>query len=579
MDPPLHASTLPKLSAIAARSVRSLVPDLLFEDVQDERLAELSPFLAYPELVSQSAPLHRITLFATKRCNLACTYCKMIAPGQPGAKDMRFSSSETFTLAHFREFLHSHRGTAIRHLHLTGGEPALVPQLDEMVRMARADGAQRISLTSNGSLPWDHYLRLVRAGIDEIRISIDAPDAIAGRFLTRRHWAWQRAVANVRALAARRDRGAPFFLIVNSVVNTQNRHRLDELLRFLLALGPNDVKLIAAVDEKDILPAFVERESMMARVQQLLASVPAFAYPLLRRKLSTVFTPEAIGLEPIEGMADQPWRCYVPLTERTVDTTHYYPCSVYLREGGQALGQVDEPQELQRSKLAHFVREANCLQDPICRRYCLYCTRQLNVRANTLASASPSRPEIAIQPTAGQLDRFLAEVPRLSARLDTRRFDDGEVTPYLLVTPLALPEQERLTQLLTQQDIQVARRLAVSDWPRLSTVVYLKSFAREKLLRAFVYESLWRSLRPGGHASCWYLASKEDYQRMVQFKQQIRAELPSFRCRACMGELSFLASLHSIHVPDPQDLACELRRLQGFLAETTHASDPMVRVG
>ena len=95
-----------------------------------------------------------------------------------------------------------------------------------------------------------------------------------------------------------------------------------------------------------------------------------------------MFANDAIGLEAEPAAADGTWRCYIPLTERTVDGRFYYPCSVYVREGGAPLGEINESQAEQRRKTAAFVARGDCLTDPICRRYCLHCTREFNARAN-----------------------------------------------------------------------------------------------------------------------------------------------------------------------------------------------------
>ena len=55
-----------------------------------------------------------------------------------------------------------------------------------MVRLARRRGVARVSITSNGALSADRYRALVDAGIDEIRISIDAPCSALGQAMTRR---------------------------------------------------------------------------------------------------------------------------------------------------------------------------------------------------------------------------------------------------------------------------------------------------------------------------------------------------------------------------------------------------------
>jgi len=365
---------------------RSSVPDLLFEDTQEARLAEIAPLLRHPEGLGPDTPLHRLTVLVTDRCNLACTYCKTIPRNGPPA--VRRAPGRTFDLAAFARLLETHAGTSIRHVHFTGGEASAVAALPAMIRRARAEGVVHQSLTTNGTLPPARYLALVEAGLSEVRVSLDAGDAAQGDALSGRRGAWDAAVRTLTALGAARRAGAPFFLVVNTVVGLANRRRLPATARFLLELGPDDLKLITEVDGREALGDFPEAGAVRSALEALLAEHPSQALPLLRRKLRTVFATDAIGLEPERrrppGAA--PWRCYVPLTERTVDAERYYPCSVYLREGGAPLGLVSEPAHAQRARTARFVREADCLADPICRRYCLHCTRTFNARANEVAA-------------------------------------------------------------------------------------------------------------------------------------------------------------------------------------------------
>jgi pyruvate-formate lyase-activating enzyme len=370
-----------RTSAAAASFFRSPVPDLLFEDDQDARLAEIAPLLDAPEALDASTPLHRLTVFLTYRCNLACTYCKTIARG---ADELAAhpQKRDAFDLAAFERLLDANRGSPVRHLHFTGGEATLVADLPAMLRLARRRGVERLSVTTNGTLPPRRYLDLAAAGLDELRVSLDSADACCGDALARRPGAWAATVRTLAALGRARRGGAPFFLIVNTVVSRANRRRLPEIVRFLLRFFPDDVKLITEVDGRDGLGAFPEAAAVRAEVEALLGARPPGALPLLRRKLRTVFAPDAIGLETVRPPAGRRWRCHVPLTERTVDARFYYPCSVYVRERGAPLGPLADAPEVQRARSARFAREADCLADPICRRYCLHCTRTFNCRAN-----------------------------------------------------------------------------------------------------------------------------------------------------------------------------------------------------
>lgn len=130
-------------------------------------------------------------------------------------------------------------------------------------------------------------------------------------------------------------------------------------------------------------PIFRSTARSCASLGELMESIPEGRYPLLRLKLQTVFARDSIGLEPTAACREGPsWRCYIPLTERTVDGVAYYPCSVYLREGGAPIGARSESADEQRSKSAQWVRANDCRTDAICQRYCLHCTRVFNDATN-----------------------------------------------------------------------------------------------------------------------------------------------------------------------------------------------------
>lgn len=326
-------------------------------------------------------PLHRVTLFLSYACNLRCPYCKTIAR-TPEELEEKPQKRVTYTLAEFGRLLDG-LGETVQHLHFTGGEASIVPGVVEMVAEARRRGIPHLSMTTNGAVSAARYVELVNAGLTELRVSIDARDAALGAQLTGTSRGWSKSIEAVKSVAAARDAGAPVRLLVNTVVGNTNRADLAGIVKFLVSLGPDDVKLITDVDARDELADFAQHRQVMRELRALVESLPPSRYPLLRRKLGTVFAKDSIGLEPTAATREGPsWRCYIPLTERTVDGVAYYPCSVYLREGGAPIGALSESAETQRSKSADWVRTNDCRTDPICQRYCLHCTRVFNDATN-----------------------------------------------------------------------------------------------------------------------------------------------------------------------------------------------------
>jgi molybdenum cofactor biosynthesis enzyme MoaA len=359
------------------------VPDLLFEDIRGARVEDLRPHLCRTEGVGAGVRLHRVTVFLTYGCNLRCPYCKTIARS---AEEVRAAPQKrvTYTPADFAALLDGLADMPVQHLHFTGGEAALVPGVVEMVALAKARGIEHVSMTSNGTASTGRYLTLVEAGLTELRLSLDARDETLGAQLTGREGAWTRTVQTFREVAAAREAGALVRLIANVVVGRANREALVPLVGFLLSLAPDDVKLITEVDARDDLADFPTCGEVLRGLEAVLATRPRQALPLLRRKLATVFAVDAIGLP---GGRPAAWRCWVPLTERTVDGVAVYPCSVYLREGGAPLAQLEDPAQVQREKTRAWVDAHACGEDPVCRRYCLHCTRSYNDAVNEARSA------------------------------------------------------------------------------------------------------------------------------------------------------------------------------------------------
>ncbi len=359
--------------------MRSPVPDLLFEDIQAARIRDISPYLKCPGLIDAFTPLHRMTIFLTYQCNLHCAYCKSSFNNPKQLR--RFPHRAiSFTMESFEQALRSFNGIPIRHMHFTGGEAALVRELPQMVRSAKDFGVSHTSITSNGTLSFGLYQSLIESGLDEIRISIDAGDPQLGAILSGQKQAWPRTIKTLRKLISLRSLYPHVFIITNTVLTSLNRLEAAKIARYLVALGVSDLKFITAIQEKYTLGNFPEIGDVIREMEKLIEEYPPGRFDLLKHKIQAVFDKTAIGLENIHSRTH--WRCYVPLTERTMDATYYYPCSVYLREGGRPIGTISEPVGLQRQKIVHFVSHANCLLDPICRGYCLNCTKKFNVAAN-----------------------------------------------------------------------------------------------------------------------------------------------------------------------------------------------------
>ena len=143
-----------------------------------------------------------VRIETTNACNAWCVIC----PHRQMRRQVRQMDEALYTRV-IDECAANH----CREIHLHNfGEPLLDKRLEEWVRCAKQKGIVKVTIYSNGSLLWPERARgLVKAGLDEIRISFDG--ATREEFESiRRPLEFERVVANVRSLVAiRNELGSP----------------------------------------------------------------------------------------------------------------------------------------------------------------------------------------------------------------------------------------------------------------------------------------------------------------------------------------------------------------------------------
>ena len=117
-----------------------------------------------------------LRISVTDRCNFRCLYC-MPEQGLPW-----LPKSEILSYEEIADVVSQLAPMGLRRLRITGGEPTIRPNLDELIQMLRANAnVEDIALSTNGvRLPAiaDLYRQ---AGLDRVNISADSlrPDRIA----------------------------------------------------------------------------------------------------------------------------------------------------------------------------------------------------------------------------------------------------------------------------------------------------------------------------------------------------------------------------------------------------------------
>lgn len=114
-------------------------------------------------------------------CNLNCYYCN------PCDNNEHCHALNILSVKEVLCIVRAATRLGIKHFRLTGGEPLLHPQLDEMVlQIKKIPGVSSVSLTTNAVLLVQHAKWLKEAGIDSINVSLDTIDASEYEHITKK---------------------------------------------------------------------------------------------------------------------------------------------------------------------------------------------------------------------------------------------------------------------------------------------------------------------------------------------------------------------------------------------------------
>jgi len=193
----------------------------------------------------------------TYRCPLQCPYCSnpldFAAP--------RFK--QELTTDEWRRVFREAKALGVLQLGLSGGEPTLRPDLEQLVRAAHELGLYQTLVTSAYRLTRQRLAELKSAGLDHVQISIQAADTelsdcIAG------------ATAHADKLAAYRyTKELEFPLTVNVVLHRRNLHQVREMIRLARELGAERIEL---ANTQFYGWALYNRRALMPTREQLAAA-------------------------------------------------------------------------------------------------------------------------------------------------------------------------------------------------------------------------------------------------------------------------------------------------------------------
>jgi len=189
------------------------------------------------------------------RCPLHCPYCS-----NPVAIRGERWRDELET-EHWTRVFREARALGVLQLALTGGEPMVRRDLDELVAAGRDAGLYSTLVTAGTLLTPARAARLKEAGLDHVQVSIQSPDPEENDL-----------IAGVRSFekklaAARTARELGFPLTINCVLHRRNLDRIEDLLRLAEELDAQRLELAntqyygwAALNQQALLPTRAQLE-------------------------------------------------------------------------------------------------------------------------------------------------------------------------------------------------------------------------------------------------------------------------------------------------------------------------------
>ena len=165
----------------------------------------------------------------TYRCPLQCPYCSN--PLDIARYDNELSTDQWLSV------LREARALGSMQLGLSGGEPLVRKDLEELIGEARRLGYYSNLITSGVGMDEDRVARFREAGLDHIQISFQASDEDLNNFLGGTK-SFAHKVAMARAV---KSQGYP--MVLNIVLHRRNIDQIEDIIRMTIELKADYVEL------------------------------------------------------------------------------------------------------------------------------------------------------------------------------------------------------------------------------------------------------------------------------------------------------------------------------------------------
>ena len=280
-----------------------------FSEITEERAKHTGDGFWYCELALTGA------------CNFNCKYCNKFSAEIDVDVICKFIESE-------KQSLH--------HIQLTGGEPTQSPYLSHICKFIK-DRDIKLGISTNGSADLAYYVSL---NVDMFSISLD--DYNVAILEIRGYKKVHKIIENIKRLSKLT------YVNIGVVIDSMNCDRIELIVKYILSLGVHDIKLSISTHD-EVKPVFSDFDYSK--------------YPILNYRVNRFRR----GLN-MRGINDDIIKCEIARSDISIVGTKHYPCLIYARESGEAIGDMTGDIKTDRSR---WYKNHVPKLDPICKRYCM----------------------------------------------------------------------------------------------------------------------------------------------------------------------------------------------------------------
>jgi len=274
--------------------------------------------------VSNNSPMWRCEIILTEYCNFHCPYCRGLDNYIYGNRKIK-----KLSLNEVKKIIDIWcKDKPLKNIRFSGGEPTLHPNIREIIKYSKDKGIKRIAISSNGSNDLELYKELIKLGVNDLSISLDAccaedGDKMAGGI----KGSFNKVVRNIKELSKLT------YVTVGAVFTPDNIKKSIQTIRFAHKLGVADIRIISAAQWNKPLIG-------LKKIEKKLLDV----HPILKYRVNNFIKGRNVrGIKETDSH-----KCHLMIDDSVVAGSYYFPCVIYMREKGKPIGKIGKNMRKER---------------------------------------------------------------------------------------------------------------------------------------------------------------------------------------------------------------------------------------